>query len=377
MHELIFYPIGNGESCLIKLNNGKCIAFDYADLCDPSNPYDKRMPLKASFRQDIGWNGVAGVTGRKYVDVLAITHGDLDHIKRTSEHFWLMHATKYQSDDRIRINEMWVPAALITEEGVEDETRILRQEARHRLLNKTGIKVFSRPEALRNWLEKNGKRMEDYESMFVDAGTLVPGFTKETDGVEFFVHSPFAERTEDGILDRNSDCIIVQAVFLAGGRESKVLLTGDIANDNGELDRIVRITRFHGRDERLNWDVYDIPHHCSYLSLAGEKGDFKTVPTPEVDWLLKNSNRGSILVCCSNVIPMGTTTQPPHVEAYRTYQDYRKLVDGEIVVTMEHPSKNKPQRTIIEISGMGVKLRKSGGGFAAAAATGAVLPRAG
>ena len=87
MHELTFYPISNGEACLIKLANGKNIAFDYADLHDPNDPNDKRLPLKTAFREDIGWYRQPG---RNYVDVLAITHGDLDHIKKTSEHFWLM-----------------------------------------------------------------------------------------------------------------------------------------------------------------------------------------------------------------------------------------------------------------------------------------------
>lgn len=373
MHELTFYPIGNGECCLIKLENGKRIAFDYADLRDPNDPNDKRMALQVPFREDIGWYASPG---RKYVDVLAISHGDLDHIKKTSEHFWLMHADKYQGEDRIQIREMWVPAALICEEGSEDETRIIRQEARWRLLNKTGIRVFSRPEALKDWLESRGKKLEDYRSMFVDAGTLVPGFAKEADGVEFFVHSPFAERTPDGILDRNSDCIIVQAVFVSAGRESRVLLTGDIANDAGELDRIVRITRWHGRDERLNWDVYDIPHHCSYLSLSGDKGDWKTKPTAEVDWLLKNGNKRSVMVCSSDIIPANTTVQPPHVEAYRCYQDYRSFHDAGLVVTMEHPSKTKPQRTIIEIGASGVMLRKSSS-TAAASAIALTAPRAG
>lgn len=373
MHELIFYPIGNGETCLIKLASGKRIAFDYADLYDPSDPTDKRMPLRDNFRQDIGW---WAMPGRNYVDVLAVTHGDLDHIKRISEHFWLDHATKYQGDDRIRINEMWVPAALIVEEGAEDETRIIRQEARHRLKNKKGIKVFSRPEALRNWFEDEGLSMDEFRGFFVDAGTLVPGFTKEADGVEFFIHSPFAERTDDGVLDRNSDCIVVQGVFVAGASECRVLLTADIANSEGELDRIVRITKAHGRDERLKWDVYDVPHHCSYLSLSGEKGEWQTPVTPEVDWLLKNGNKSSIMVCCSDVIPQETTTQPPHVEAYRTYQGYRKLHDAEWVVTMEHPTKTKPLRTVVEITTAGARLRKAGGA-AVAAATGAMLPRAG
>jgi hypothetical protein len=371
MHELIFYPIGNGECCLIKLECGKLIAFDYADLHNPNDDDDKRMPLKENFRDDIGWNANPK---RDSVDVLAVTHGDLDHIKRISEHFWLEHASKYQGADRIKFTEMWVPAALIVEEGVEDETRVIRAEARHRFLAKAGIRVFSRPAALKNWLESKGKRLDDYRHLCCDAGTLVPTFSKAADGVEFFVHSPFAERTADGLLDRNSDCIVVQAVFVSGGRETRAIISGDICNQDGELDRIVRITRHHGREERLNWDILDIPHHCSYLSMGAEKGDYKTPTTSEVDWLLKNGNRRSVMVCSSWEIPSETTDQPPHVETYRTYQDYRRELDAEWRVTMEYPTRRAPRRTVVEVGYTGARLVKQPA-VPAAAAT--IAPRVG
>lgn len=47
-----------------------------------------------------------------------------------SDFFYLEHAKKYQNGDRIKIKELWVPAAMITEEGSEDEARILQSEAR-------------------------------------------------------------------------------------------------------------------------------------------------------------------------------------------------------------------------------------------------------
>jgi hypothetical protein len=54
--------------------------------------------------------------------------------------FYLEHASKYQDADRIKIRELWVPAAAIIEDGCKDEDRIIRAEARHRLRSGKGIR---------------------------------------------------------------------------------------------------------------------------------------------------------------------------------------------------------------------------------------------
>ncbi len=89
-----------------------------------------------------------------------------------------------------------------------------------------------------------------------------------------FVHSPFGSRLEDGTLvDRNTDSIVVQASFLVNGKVTKVILGSDV--DHCALTEMVKVTKYHGREERLEWDVFKLPHHCSYLSLGPEKGKDK------------------------------------------------------------------------------------------------------
>src|SRR5271165_2401880 len=153
MSDLTFYPLGNADCCLIRLSSGALFVFDYADTHNPDDNGDKRVPLQQNFRGDIGW------PDQKEVHVLAITHGDNDHVKGIPDTFWLDHAQKYQGADRVRFKELWVPAALIVEEGAEDDTKIVRAEARYRFLNKKGIRVFARPEHLRDWLERQGKNL--------------------------------------------------------------------------------------------------------------------------------------------------------------------------------------------------------------------------
>jgi hypothetical protein len=367
MHKLIFYPLGNADCCVIRMDNDRLFVFDYADMHNPDDPEDKRMPLREAFDEDIGW------PERRYVDVLAFTHGDDDHVCKAPERFWLEHADKYQGDDRVKVNELWVPAALIVEEGSEDCTKIIRAEARYRFLNKKGIKVFSRPEHLRSWLRERGQALEDYQHLIVDAGTIVPSFNLETHGIEFFVHSPFAERTEAGLLDRNENCLVMQATIRSGQNDTRFLITADSVSENWQ--KMVAITRAYNNDHRLAWDIFKIPHHCSYLSMASEKGDHKTTPTPEFEWLLQQGTKRAVMVSSSWPVPNKTEDQPPHVEAYRRYKDTADDLDADLVVTMENP-KSQPKRTVIMIDGNGPALQKKS--FSAAVAiTSSKSPRVG
>lgn len=189
MHKVTFFNIGNADSCLIQLENGRRAMFDFADMGDRNDRTDKRCDLEKELRNRMD--------GDKEIDVVAFTHLDRDHVSRSTEVFHLEHAQKYQGEGRVKIGTLWVPAAAILEEGLEDEARILRQEARHRLIEGKGVRVFSRPDRLDDWLRDRGIDPAKRRNLISDAGTLCPEFNLDHDGVEFFVHSPFAEHCLD------------------------------------------------------------------------------------------------------------------------------------------------------------------------------------
>jgi hypothetical protein len=342
MHTLTFYPIGNADSFLIELEKGQKLLFDYANKKDPENQSDVRIDLAAAIRANLE------SAKRDYLDVVAFTHADDDHVHGSSEFFHLQHADKYQGSGRIKINELWVPAAMILEEGCEDEARILRAEARYRLKQGSGVRVFSRPDALKDWLEANGLTLESRVQLITNAGGTVPGFSKADTGIEFFVHSPFSKQCDEGEIDRNTACLGFQATFDTG---TEMLLTADATHEVWE--DIVNISKYHGNLHRLSWDILKVPHHCSYLSLGAEKGTEKTVPTENVDWLLKQGKKKALMVITSDPIPAGDETQPPHRQAYNCYEDYRIMHEGSIHVTMEWPSKAKPEKLVINIDRVG------------------------
>ena len=321
---------------------------------------------------------------RDYFDVVAFTHNDRDHIKKSTEFFELWHASKYQGQGRIKIHELWVPAAMILETAENDEQSdefvIWRQEARHRLIQGQGIQVFSKPDKLKQWLEENGITLESRQHLITNAGNIATGFTLQSDKVEFFCHSPFSKNVDgsDEIL-RNEASLIFQVRFEFSGVQTNYWAIGDTTYD--VLEDIVNITQYHKRNDRLYWDLFNIPHHCSWKALGANKGNKETIPTDKVKELLMNGQPGAYLVSSSNPIPTDKPAyeqeQPPHIQAKNTYCKYLAQVNGrDLFVTMEEPDTTKPQPLVFEISSLGCRRHKeSNSGVATILAS--PVPRAG
>jgi hypothetical protein len=376
MHKMTFYPLGNADCCRIDLECGKTVLIDFAATRDPQDDDDPRCDLPELLR--------ANLESRKqnHYDVVAFTHLDRDHFCGSTEFFYLEHARKYQDESRIRINTMWVPAALITEKAPDDdEARILQSEARYRFKEGKGIRVFSRPERLRTWCTENGLELEARLALITDAGQLAPEFSLALDNAEFFVHSPFALRQDENTLeDRNQDSLVFQVTFAIANVQTRALLLADSTHE--VLTDIVSITRSKNNDKRLEWDIAKLPHHCSYLSLGPDKGNDRTQPVDQVAWLFGEKGApGAIGISTSKPIPASGSKededpQPPHRQAASYYKGVACDRNGQFIVTMEHPNTKTPEPVVIEIGGSKATLKKPAR-TAASIATSQSAPRAG
>ena len=176
-----FFPLGNADTLRLDLADGRKVLVDFAAMRNTNDDEDKRCDLPVELRRDLK------KAGRDFFDAVCITHIDSDHCKGFGEFFWLKHAAKYQNDGRIKIDELWVPAAAILEENLTGDARLIRTEARHRLREGKGVLVFSRPDALKKWFQDEGLDFEQRKHLIVDAGQLVPGYSKTgSERVEFF-----------------------------------------------------------------------------------------------------------------------------------------------------------------------------------------------
>lgn len=362
-HHIHFYPVGNGDTSQVVLSQGRRVLFDFCHRKNADSADTPEIDLKKRLKEELE------AAGRDFFDVVAFTHADVDHIRGSTEFFELQHASKYQGAGRIKIKQLWVPAAMVLESASHDQQSdefvILRQEARHRLLEGKDILIFSRPQALMDWLapklKERGEAATARDHLFIDAGTLVPGFSLASDGAEFFCHSPFVKHCEDGDFIRNSASLVFNVRLLAGSSTFDYLEIGDAHWE--DLEDIVRITKFHKNDDRLAWDLINIPHHCSYLSLSDEKGEKETEPKPLVKELLQAGKADSYIVSCSkpvvDVKGSYAQIQPPHIQTRKTYERYLKEVKGrKFLVTMEEPNATKPEPLVFEVTAGGVSWTK-------------------
>lgn len=364
MHQVVFYPVGNGDTSQIILENGKRILLDFRHLSKAENPNDPAIDLNARLRQELR------DANKPCFDVVAFTHGDGDHICGSTDFFELRHNSKYQGEGRITVPELWVPAAMILEEAGHDnrgdEFILWRQEARHRLREGKGIRVFSKPAKLKAWLANNGIDLNDRRQMITDAGQIVPGFDIGFDGVEFFCHSPFIKHVDGGDDMRNDCSLVFNVRFRVGPTEVDFLAVGDSTWE--VLDDIVATTAAHGNQDRLCWDLFNIPHHCSFLALSDEKGAFETVPKDGARTVLEHGRKGAYIVSSSRPIEDSQAgrerVQPPHVQARKCYERFLREVEGtQMLVTMEEPSSVKPEPLVFNIAADGISRAKPSAAF--------------
>ncbi|TGK23373.1 hypothetical protein [Leptospira kmetyi] len=358
-HSVIFYPVGNGDTSQIVLQSGKRILFDFRHLKKGEGVDTPEIDLKKRLKEELD------KANKSYFDIVAFTHGDQDHIEGSTEFFELNFAEKYQGEGRIKIKTLWVPAAMIlettTNDKLDSEFIIWRQEARYRLKKGEGIRVFSKPDRLKEWLKENNLSVESRKHLITDAGEIVPGFSLETDGVEFFCHSPFIKHVDKNEEFRNEAALVFNVRFKLGNERFDYLAVGDSKWDI--LDDIVKKSKKHNNVDRIRWDLFNIPHHCSAYALNEEKGDEETEPTDHIRELLEFGNEGAYLISSSN--PILNTKEsyeqslPPHIQAKKCYERYLKKVNGcKFLVTMEEPNRFNPEPIVISIDESGLSYAK-------------------
>ncbi len=180
--------------------------------------------------------------------------------------------------------------------------------------------------------------------------------------MEFFVHSPFVKHTDEGDDLRNSCALIFNVRFGVAGVRTDYLAVGD--SDWMVLEDIVKTTEYHGNMDRLAWDLFNIPHHCSYKALGPDKGKEETVPVEAIKKLLRQGREDAYLVSSSEPIYSSDEAyeqvQPPHIQARKGYERYLREVGGrKFLVTMEEPNAAHPKPLVFEISAGGCSWQRA------------------
>ena len=367
---ITFFPVGNGDTGLIRLIDKTDIVIDCnitQDSRDPSDKirYDVHNNLLKILKKDQDKN--------PYVDTFILTHSDQDHCRGFIDTFYVGDPKKYGETHRkkglIRIDELWFTPRLFSgaEKGLCEEAKAFRNEAKRRMeIYRSKSDSRSQPgNRLRVIGYSDSADLEGLESIISVPGksvNLINGSVKND--FSFFIHAPFKEDTDSMWGEHNLTSLVLQARFDVENEVHAALafFGGDAGCAVWEaiLDR--------SKEDTLKWDVFMAPHHCSWSFFSKEPYKDNKVPSEKSIRLLKKKREGAIVVASCKPIK-NDDDNPPH---YAAQQEYIKIVGEKgkkFYATMEYPDEKQPLPLVFEISKKGpVKIDPSKSGAIASSA---------
>lgn len=376
-HIIKYYPVDNGDMSLIKLNDNKTIQIDcqIRDGEENSNGvkiFDVKKDLLKELQKDENNN--------PFVDLFVLSHPHLDHCLGFETNYYCGKPDDYndtnRDNDEIIIGELWI-TQMIFSNDICDQAKAVRKEAKRRR------KLFEDGSSEAN---KYGNRLRIIGYNDQDKTTKglhhVPGdIIKEFNGytsdyIEFFVHAPFKSDLISGKAekDQNATSIVLHASFrmtASSTIKTKAFFGGDA--DHYIWEKVLRKSENNDNEDRLEWDIFVAPHHCSWTFFNDTPyDDNKTANGSSLELLdYKNTNA---YVVASSVKIENDDNNPPH---YPAKQEYIKKVGAAFFRnTGINKSTTAPKPLEFEITNIGIKLLK-GATTAAASIIGSTTPRAG
>lgn len=317
-HIIKYYPVGNADCSLIKLDNGMTIIVDcqiLADLTDNNGKqvaFDVKADLLKELKRDF--------QGRPYVDLFISTHPHKDHCLGFGNNFYHGDVSDYDKDknkDEIIIEELWV-----TPRGIRNDlaktSEDVRKEAKRRKAIYDNNESFAGSSG--NYLRIIGY---DKDKEFDTRYCYVPGklvtavHDKSLSWLEIFIHAPFKEDVETSKKqdDKNATSIVVQFGFKIEGYteiKSKVLMAGDAEHEIWQ-----HILDNNSDEEKLKWNIFLAPHHCSW-SFFNESTN-KTEVKPSAEAILDKQIGTLAHIVASSEDIKDNDDNPPCYEAKQEY----------------------------------------------------------
>lgn len=358
-HIIKYYPVGNADCTLIKLDNGKTIIVDCQILSDLTDGHGKQVmfDVKADLLSELKKDG----SGRPFVDLFISTHPHDDHCKGFAGNFYHGDVADYDKDknkDEIIIEELWItPRGLKNDLSAPAED--VRKEAKRRRKLYDEDADFKGSKG--NYLRIIGY---DKDKEFDSRYCYVPGKLVTTvhetslSWLEIFVHAPFKEDVETSKKydDKNATSVVVQFGFKIDGYtgyKSRVLMGGDAEHEIWQ-----HILDNNTDEEKLKWNIFLAPHHCSW-SFFNEPDNKKEIKPSAEAILDKQIGNYAHIIASSNEIK-NDNNNPPCYEAKQQYVKKLKSGSSHFLNTATHSKVGSiPQPIVFKINENGKTLREN------------------
>ena len=358
-HIIKYYPVGNADCTLIKLDNGKTIIVDCQILSDLTDGHGKQVmfDVKADLLKELKKDGL----GRPFVDLFISTHPHDDHCKGFAENFYHGEVDDYDKDknkDEIIIEELWItPRGL--NNNLSSPAEDIRKEAKRRR------KLYD-DDANFNGSKGNYLRIIGYDKdkEFDSRYCYVPGKLVTTvhgaslSWLDIFIHAPFKEDVETSKKydDKNATSVVVQFGFKIAGYtdyKCRVLMGGDAEHEIWQ-----HILDNNTDEEKLKWNIFLAPHHCSW-SFFNESDNKKEIKPSAEAILDKQIGNSAHIIASSNEIK-NDDNNPPCYEAKQQYIKKLKSGTSRFLNTATHSKVGSiPQPIVFKIDEYGKTLKEN------------------
>jgi hypothetical protein len=358
-HNLIFFPVGNGDMTLIVLISGLTILIDINIRTAADNPKDPLPDVAAKLRKHLKCD----TKGRPYVDIFVLTHPDADHCRGLMRHFHLGSPDTYSpADNKILVHEIWSSPIVFRRASkiltLGDDAQAFAKEARRRVQLFRDQGVGCAGDRIQIMSEDENGKTDDLQAILVNLGELIPSFNGQAEtGLTARLLGPlpkFDDEEKEASLAKNRSSIILKFEFKINGIVvGRLLIAGD-----AEVAVWERLWQDYGDTDWLKYDILLAPHHCSWHSLSYDSssdlgGSAEVSVTAR--HALAQALQGAVIVASSNPIK-AEEADPPSDRAKLEYVAIIKAVSGRFFCTGEYPKEDNPDQMVFEIGQSGPRL---------------------
>ncbi|MGM3412085.1 metallohydrolase [Ralstonia holmesii] len=370
--EITFYPVGNGDMTLIKLESGRTILIDVNIRTPGDGARDVAKDLRDVLKTD--------KEGRPYVDVMVLSHPDQDHCRGLKAEFHLGPLSEYNDSGKpkkIVIREMWSSPLVFRRASVNhtlsEDAKAWNREAKRRveLFRKSGIGADG-DRVIVLGEDKDGKTDDLGAILVKEGGTIRQICGAQQTNFSALLLAPMLanDENEDAELSKNESSVIMNYTIGAGTNANAVKF---LSGGDAEVGIWERQWNRHKADPtKLEYNLLSTPHHCSWHTLSWDswselRRDAKV--SSDARSALSQALPGAVIVASSNVIK-DDDVDPPCIRAKEEYEAIVKGAKGEFWNTSKYLSEDDQQPLTFEVSEGGLKrVKKTSGGSAASVAS--------
>ena len=319
MRGLVFWPVGNGDSTTIVVNDETILHIDLNHL---EKSDDDEDPSWAVIDELI--DRLPEIDGQPYLAAFALTHPDQDHCRGFGELI-----------KEIEIGELWFTPRIFREYSKDlcDDAKAFKAEAERRI--EETIKAQGDPGAgnrVRVFGYSDLLEEDAFEGFPEDLLTVPGNEVTVIDGKDVseefrgFVHAPFKD---DDAGERNDTSLGLQVTLCEGEQQLQALLLGDLSYPI--IKRIFEVSE----EDDLAWNVLLAPHHCSKSVMYWKDDDDEeeSLKSHIVDEMEEAAQAPNRVISSSNPVPSSNQPgdNPPHAKAKTQYE----TITDSFLCTME------------------------------------------